>query len=171
MAFNVPNRPTAVVTIDPEHGESLSVVGDTYRILTSGKETNRAFAIIDMLIPPKGGPGPHAHAAIEETFFVVEGEVVVRSESQTYTAGKGAFVRIPRGGAIHSFTNESGTMAHLLCVVVPAGLEEMFEEIGQPIQAATFLPPPPMTPDAQKKMQAVAEKYGQEIFPPDYLKK
>ncbi|MBC8084624.1 MAG: cupin domain-containing protein [Hymenobacter sp.] len=164
-------RPTTVMTVDPQSGECLSVIGDTYRILMGGKQTGGAFATIDMLIPPKGGPGPHAHAQIEETFFVIEGEVVVRSETQTYTARQGAFVRIPRGGAIHSFTNESNQVAHLLCVVVPAGIEEMFEEVGKPVQPGAFLPPPPMTPEAQQKMQEIAAKYGQEVFPPDYLKK
>jgi len=28
-----------------------------------------------------------------------------------------------------------------------------------------------MGPEDQKKMQATAEKYGQEVFPPDYLTK
>ena len=164
-------RPTTVMTVDPQSGEYLSVVGDTYRILMSGRQTGGSFAAIDMLIPPKGGPGPHAHAQIEETFYVIEGEIVVRSETQTYTAKQGAFVRIPRGGAIHSFTNESKDVAHLLCVVVPAGLEAMFEEIGQPVQPGTFLPPPPMTPEAQQKLQEIAAKHGQEVFPPDFLKK
>jgi len=164
-------RPTAVLTVDPQRGECLSVVGDTYRILMTNQQTNGAYAAIDMLIPPNGGPGPHAHALFEETFFVMAGEVVVRSETQTYTARKGAFVRIPRGGAIHSFTNESSAVAHLLCVVVPAGLVSLFEEVGQPVRPGTFLPLPPMTPEAQRKRQAAAEKYGQEVFPLDYLKK
>lgn len=164
-------RPTTVMTVDPPTGEYLSVVGDTYRIIMGAKQTDGAFAAIDMFIPPKGGPGPHAHANIEETFYVIDGEVVVKSETQTYTAKPGAFVRIPRGGAIHSFHNETDQVAHILCVVIPAGLDEMFEEMGKPVQPGTFLPPPPMTPEAQAKMRDLAAKYGQEVFPPDYLGK
>ncbi len=164
-------RPITVTTVDPQSGQYLSVVGDTYRILMTGGETQGAYATIDMMIPPNGGPGPHAHANFQETFYVVEGEIVVRSESQKYVARKGAFVSVPRGGPIHSFKNESNAVAHLLCTVVPAGLEGMFEEIGQPVAAGTFLPPPPMTPDAMKQMQDIAKRYGQEVFPPDYLKK
>jgi hypothetical protein len=51
-------RPTAIRTLDPQAGPSLSVVGDTYRIVTSGAQTGGAYAIIDMLVPPGGGPGP-----------------------------------------------------------------------------------------------------------------
>ncbi len=164
-------RPTSIRTLDPQAGPDLSVVGDTYRVVASGEQTEGAYAIIDMLVPPGGGPGPHAHALIQEAFYVMDGEVVVRSETQTYTARKGAFVDIPKGGAIHSFTNESDAVAHVLCVVVPAGLEKFFAEIGRPVAAGIFLPKPPMGPEDQKKVQAIAEKYGQEVFPPDYLTK
>ena len=59
------------------------------------------------MIPPQGSRGPHAHANIQETFYVIEGEIVVRSETQVYTARKGSFINIQLGGAVHSFKNES----------------------------------------------------------------
>ena len=164
-------RPTAIHTLDPQAGPVVSVVGDTYRTVVSGEQTDQAYAIIDMLVPPGGGPGPHAHAAIQESFYMIDGEVVVRSETQTYTARQGAFVAIPKGGAVHSFTNESQAVAHLLCVVVPAGLEKFFEQIGQPVAAGQFLPRQEPTPAQAKAMQKVAEQFGQELFPPDYLTK
>jgi hypothetical protein len=67
------------------------------------------------------------------------------------------------------FKNVSDKMAQLLCTVVPAGLEEFFEEIGEPVAAGEFLPPPPMDPESIKKIQAIAEKHGQILYPPDYL--
>ena len=164
-------RPTSINTLDPQAGPTVSVVGDTYRIVASGNQTDQAYAIIDMLVPPGGGPGPHAHAGIQESFYIISGEIVVRSETQTYTARKGAFVSISKGGAVHSFQNESDAVAHLLCVVVPAGLDRFFEEIGQPVAAGQFLPQQPPTPEQLQQLQATAEKYGQELFPPDYLTK
>ncbi len=162
-------RPTSIRTLDPDSGVRLSVVGDSYCTLVSGKETGNAYAIVDMLVPPGGGPGPHAHTGMHEAFVVLEGEVVVRSETQTYTARRGAVIDIPTGGAIHSFKNESTTTAHLLCVVVPAGLDAMFAEIGVPVPAGTFLPPPALGPADLARLQAIGKKYGQEFFPPDYL--
>jgi quercetin dioxygenase-like cupin family protein len=162
-------RPTSVRTLDPQDGPELSVMGDTYRIVASGAQTAGAYAIIDMLVPPGGGPGPHAHALIQETFYVIAGEVVVRSETQTYTARQGAVVEIPKGGAIHSFSNESDALAHLLCVVVPAGLDDFFAEIGQPVAAGQFLPKPDLSVEDLKKLQAIAARRGQEVFPPDYF--
>ncbi|WP_375417551.1 cupin domain-containing protein [uncultured Hymenobacter sp.] len=165
-------RPTAVITIDAPDGQELSVIGDTYRLVITGEQTGGAYATIEMLIPPGGGPGPHAHAGFQESFYVLEGEVVVRSESQTYTARQGAFVSIPLGGPVHSFKNETDAVARLLCTVVPAGLEKFFQEIGQPVAAGAFLPPPPpMSPADQQRLAEVAKRYGQELFPPDYLTK
>ena len=158
-----------VLTLGPAQGASVSVVGDTYRILLSGAQTGDAFAIIDMLVPPNGGPGPHAHAAMQESFYVVEGEVVVKTMNLTYTALKGSFVSIPAGGVVHEFKNLTNSTAHLLCTVVPAGLEAFFREIGQPVPAGTFLQPAPLSPAKLARLTAVAEKYGQKLFPPDYL--
>ena len=153
----------------PEDGPSLSVVGDTYRILVGGQDTAGAFATIDMLIPPGGGPGPHAHAAIEESFYVLEGEIEVKSEFGTFVATQGSFITIPKGGVVHAFKNKTAHTAHLLCTVVPAGLETLFEAIGQPVAAGHFLPLPAIDEAFIHKAQAAAAKLGQQIFPPTYL--
>lgn len=157
------------VTVGPAEGNSLSVVGDTYRILVSGKQTDGKFAVIDMLVPPGGGPGPHAHAGFQESFYVVDGEIEVKSKGKKYTATAGSFVSIPLGGMVHCFKNESDKMAHLLCTVVPAGLEAFFEEIGVAVPFGDFLPPPELDDEGIKKLTAIAEKHGQKLFPPDYL--
>lgn len=164
-------RPTKIVTVNPLEGQDLSVVGDNYRLLITGKETENAFAVIDMLIPPKGGPMPHAHANFHESFYVIEGEIVVRAEAQTYVAKQGSFVNIPKGGAIHSFRNETNVNAHILCIVVAAGLEEFFKEVGQPVGYGEFLTPPVMNAEAASKLKTIALKHELEVFPPDYFGK
>ena len=46
---------------------------------------------------------------------------------------------------------------------------KVFEEIGKPVAPGTFLPQPKMTPEEQKQVQSIAERYGQTLYPPDYL--
>ena len=46
----------------------IGLVGDTYTVTLSGKDTNGRFCVIDMHIPPNGGPAPHRHD-FEETFY------------------------------------------------------------------------------------------------------
>ena len=168
--INLKMTMTAPVRLfDALQGPVVSVVGDTYRIVVSGEQSGGTHAIIDMLVPPNGGPGPHAHAAIQESFYVVAGEIVVRTQTDTYTAKPGDFVTIPKGGAVHSFKNESAATAHLLCVVVPAGLDAFFLAIGQPVAAGTFLPPSPPSAQQMEQWQVIAKEYGQQVFPPDFL--
>jgi len=165
------NQKKRPLTLDAKAGKMISVVGDTYRILIGGAETNGTFALIDMLIPPDGGPGPHEHAQIEESFYVIGGKIEVKSEFGVYIATKGSFVNIPKGGVVHGFKNKTDKIAHLLCVVVPSGLETFFEEIGKPVGYGEFLTPAPMDPDSVKNLQVIAEKHGQKVYPPDYLDK
>lgn len=154
----------------PNEGETVSVVGDTYRILTSGNRNNSSLACIEMLIPPGGGPGPHAHAGFYEFFYIIDGELIVRSEGQEpYTAKKGAFVEIPKGGIIHNFKNESETVTHILLFITPSGLEDFFKEIGKPVKWREFLPVHEPTEEEKYKLEKTAEQHGQQIYPPGYL--
>jgi quercetin dioxygenase-like cupin family protein len=155
-------RPSKILITEPTAGEGLSIAGGTYRIVLSGAQTGGAFAVIEMLVPPGGGPGPHAHAAMQESFYVLNGEVEFRSEAGTYTTAKGTTVTVPAGGAVYCFKNKTGTAAHLLCTVVPAGLDDFFRE-------ASGLAP--SDPRVKEQFQALGAKYGQEFFPQDYLDK
>ena len=159
----------SLTSVAAQEGPSISVVGDTYRIVIGSEQTNGAYALIDMLIPPRGGPPPHSHATFQEAFYIIDGEIEVITKEKTYTATEGSYVNIPFNGPVHKFTNRTDKTAHILCLTTPAGMEKMFEEIGKPVAADTFLPPPQMTPEEQKQVQSIAEKYGQKLYPPDYL--
>jgi len=144
-------------------------VGDTYRIIIGSEQTDGAYALIDMLIPPKVGPGPHSHVTFQEAFYIIDGEITVITKEKTHTATKGSYINIPFNGPVHKFTNKTDNSAHLLCLFTPGGLEKMFEEVGRPVPADTFLPPSQMTPEELKRIESIAEKYGAKLYPPDYL--
>lgn len=164
------NKPAPIATSAKE-GKIIAMAGNTYRMLVTGAETGGAFAVMDFLIPPGGGPGPHAHADFQESFYVVEGEIEFKSEAGTYVAKKGAFVTIPKGGIVHQFKNKTNQTAQMTCTVVPAGLEAFFMEVGKPVVNGIIPPSPPMDAEAIKAIQDLTKKYGQQLFPPDYLDK
>ena len=157
------------ITVNPGDGLAYAVAGGSYRIVISGKQTSGAYALIEMMVPPGNGPGPHAHAEIQESFYVLEGEVEVKTEAGNYTAVKGSFINIPLGGLVHCFKNQSDKMARLLCTVMPAGLEDLFAEVGEPAVFGVFIPPPPLDDVMKEKLMNLAKKYKQEFYPPDYL--
>ncbi|QRR00239.1 cupin domain-containing protein [Dyadobacter sandarakinus] len=156
----------SAVLVEAGRGETFSMAGGSYRIIVSGSETNGEYATIEMTVPPGGGPGPHAHAGFHETFYVLEGEVEIRTEDGRYTATAGSYAAIPKGGIVHGFKNQTDKVARLLCTVVPAGLENFFKEVA----AVTAPVPgtPTQAPD-MAKLNAIAGKYGQVLYPPDYL--
>ena len=81
-------------------------------------------------------------------------------------ATAGMFANMPVGTP-HSFKNESGGPARMLISVAPAGLEQMFFEVGVPLaEGATTAPPP--TKDEIEKLLAVAPRYGIEIRLPGH---
>jgi quercetin dioxygenase-like cupin family protein len=145
------------------------VVCDTYRIVVGGEQTNDAYALIDMLIPPQGGPPPHSNATFQEAFYTIDGQIEVITKEKTYSATKGSYVNIPFNGPIHKFINKTNKTAHILALITPAGLEKMFQEIGKPVAADTLLPIPQMTHEELKHLQSIAEKYGAKLYPPDYF--
>jgi mannose-6-phosphate isomerase-like protein (cupin superfamily) len=153
----------------PAERTNVCIGADTYSIVLKGTDTNDKFSFIDMLIPPGGGPMPHAHEC-EETFYVVEGEVAVFCHDRRTLATTGSAVNIP-GFAPHVFHNFSSTVpARLFCVVAAAGLEREFIEIG-PRVATRTTPPPPVShekkAEMKKKMPEIAEKYNARILPSD----
>ena len=48
------NTNNSITAVAAQEGPSVSVIGDTYRIIIGGKQTNGAYALVDMLIPPQG---------------------------------------------------------------------------------------------------------------------
>ena len=148
----------------PGEGRTIAVVGDVYRFLTTCAETGGKYAMWEAIVPPGGGPPPHVHSREEESFYVLEGAVTFRFGEETLTATAGMFANMPVGMA-HSFKNESGATARMLISVAPAGLEEMFLEVGTPlVEGATAGPPP--SHEEVERLLAAAGRYGLEILVP-----
>ena len=90
----------------------IGLVGDTYTITVTGAETAGRFCVIDMHIPPGGGPPPHRHD-FEETFILLEGEMEATFRGQKSIVKAGETVNIP-ANAPHRFHNASSEPTRLL---------------------------------------------------------
>ena len=81
----------------PNQDETLphvSVAGDTYTILISGRDTAGRYCLIDMHVPPGGGPPPHRHD-FEEMFTVLDGEIEFTFRGRKAVAKAGETVNVP----------------------------------------------------------------------------
>src|ERR1700730_5364044 len=154
----------------PDEDQSLphiGLVGDTYTILIAGQDTAGKYTLIDMHVPPGGGPPPHRHD-FEEMFTVLDGEVRVTFRGQTIVARPGQTINVP-ANAPHSFTNATDTPSRLLCMCAPAGQEEFFVLVGQPVTTRTEAPPP-LSPGTQgaiiAKSPSLAPQFKTELLLP-----
>ena len=59
-------------------GRTVAVVGDVYRFLATGEDTNGKYALWEAIVPPGGGPPPHVHSREEEGFYILEGEITLQ---------------------------------------------------------------------------------------------
>src|ERR1700682_5235881 len=113
----------------PTEGRTIAVVGDVYRFLATGDDTNGKYALWEAIVPPGGGPPPHVHSREEEGFYVLEGEITLMIDGKPLVAPAGMFANLPVG-ILHSFKNETDRPAKMLISIAPAGLEKMFFEFG-----------------------------------------
>ncbi len=159
-------RMLVVARPDEDEGlEHIGIVGDTYTLLLTGEQTAGRLCLIDMHIPPGGGPPPHRHD-FEETFVVMDGEMEATFRGETSTVRAGETIHIP-ANAPHQFRNVSGGDVRLLCVCVPAGQEGMFRELGERVATLTTAPKPLSEAEQAafgKKAQELAAKYKTEML-------
>ena len=161
-----PRRKLVVANPDNSNAQHLGVVGDTYTILLSGMDTAGRFTLIDMHVPPGGGPPPHRHD-FEETFILLDGELqaTFRGEKRIVRAGETS--QHSSVNAPHQFHNASSKPVRMLCICSPAGYEEFFKEVGTAVAKRTT--PPPKVDAAQeaafiKKVIELAPKYRTELL-------
>ena len=159
------SRKLTLANPDDPKMRHISVAGGTYTILVSGEQTGGRYSLIDMLVPPGGGPPPHRHD-FEEMFTILEGEIKLTFRGEALQASTGSTVNIP-ANAPHSFKNKSDKPARLLCMCTPAGQEEFFMAIGDPVDSRTA-PPPRLSPAEQaervQRAKALAAKYRTELL-------
>lgn len=159
------NMMLQAVARKPGEGRMLSVVGDVYRFLAVGEDTNGKYALWEATVPPGAGPPPHVHSREEEGFYVLEGELTFLVGGERFIARAGMFANMAVGTP-HSFKNESSKTARMLVFVAPAGLEKMFFEVGAPVLPGVTTAAPP-TKEEIERLLVVAPRYGIEIkLPP-----
>jgi quercetin dioxygenase-like cupin family protein len=165
---NDPNRQLSVAR--PDSDETLphvGVVGDTYTMLLGGEDTAGRYTLIDMHVPPGGGPPPHRHD-FEEMFTILDGEIELTVRSATTRPRTGETVNVP-ANAPHSFRNTSDRPARVLCLCSPSGQDAFFLAVGVPLTHRTE-PPPALDAAATAafiaKAEALAPEYRTELQGP-----
>ncbi len=88
----------------PGEGRRVGIVGDVYRFLATGDDTDGKYAMFEAIVPPGSGPPPHIHSREEESFLVLQGEMTFQLGDEQIIAGEGTFLNMPIVACIASRT-------------------------------------------------------------------
>jgi len=123
---------------EPETSRAWWFLG-TLAVLRNPIGAPRLPAVIELRIPPGGSPPRHIHDDLEDSFLVLDGEIVVRCGEQTMVGKPGTYVVVPRGTE-HTFRVTSPGPARLLLVHGDDSFLRLIEAVGSP--APEFRLPP-----------------------------
>jgi len=146
-----------VMIKEPTEGRTIGIVGDIYRFLATSGETGGRYSMFEATVLPGGGPPPHIHRREDETFYVLEGEITFQVGDERRVAKSGTFVHMPIG-ILHAFKNETSQPAKMLISFAPAGLEEMFFEVGKDLAEGET--PDEPSPEEIEKLLEAADRFG-----------
>jgi quercetin dioxygenase-like cupin family protein len=104
-------------------------------MLASAGLTGDAFELFQEERPVTGGPPPHVHRERDEAFFVLEGRYRFVRDHEEVELLPGGFIYIPRGTR-HGYRTLVAP-ARTLILLVPAGLEGFFREMGTHLAAGS----------------------------------
>jgi len=129
---------TTPVTVPPGAGETIEgPAGGPLTFKVRGEQTAGALTAFENVIAPGDGPPLHRHAAEDEAWYVLAGELRFRLGEEIAAAPAGTFVFVPRGTP-HCFKNMGAVPARILVLFTPSGMERFFDR---------FAAQPPGPPD------------------------
>ena len=103
----------------------MSVPLISSRIALASRETGGTIGIVENLEQP-GWPGPPLHHhALDETFFILDGELALQIGATRVVGREGDTLVVPRGDH-HTLANLSALSARYLLVCTPGGFEQKF---------------------------------------------
>lgn len=148
----------ASATIEATPNTAYWMAGDLNIVKITGEQTNGAFTLFDTFVMPLGGPPPHIHLLEDEWFYVLEGEVTFRLGNQFILVTPGTPVFVPKG-TVHNFQNTGDTIAHMMTLFTPAGIEGLFAEVGT-LATSGDLIAPAVTQEFIDRITAAAPRYN-----------
>ena len=102
------------------------------RFMLDGATTGGGFSLVEHPMSPRALAAPlHRHLREDEYSFVLEGRLAALLGEEEVIAEPGDLVFKPRH-QWHTFWNPGDTPTRILEIISPAGLEELFRELGRP---------------------------------------
>lgn len=133
------------------------VLGMTHVTKATADETDGAFVLFEITVPPGRGAPMHRHAVDAECFYVLDGTLTLTTPEGRISARAGDTCFLPATGA-HSFCNEGSEPVRALVIATPGrAAEAFFTEIDESLRGRE--------PDPAQ-VSAIAARHELTILPP-----
>jgi mannose-6-phosphate isomerase-like protein (cupin superfamily) len=123
-----------------------------------------ASTVLEMTLPVGHAPASHVHDTLDDTWYVLEGQMAVRCGDDEYVATAGHWLSMPRG-VPHSFRVVGDRPARILAVHDNSTFRDFVAELGAP--TAERVPPPvPSFPPMDELARAANQHDLRPVGPP-----
>ena len=123
---------------------SLGGIDVIFKLLA--EQTGGVMSAVEVLVAPRRLALPHLHEREDELCLVTDGQVGWRVGDRELLAEAQSLTFLPRG-VPHAYWNPSSSLARLVLVSVPGGVERFFQELATGSMQA-------------ERTAAVAARYG-----------
>jgi quercetin dioxygenase-like cupin family protein len=120
--------------------------------------------VLEMTLPVGSSAPLHVHDSLDDTWYILDGEMVVRCGDDVLVAGAGHWVSMPRG-VPHTFRVVGDRAAHILLVHDNATFRDFVRALGVPA-AAHVVPDQPVFPSMDELGRAAGAHDLTPIGPP-----
>lgn len=144
------------IVLAEDAGELLWFNSDLFTFKATSEQTGGAFILFEEWAP-RGKVTPlHVHPDEDESFYVLEGEVLVQIDGEEHLGRPGSFISVPRG-VQHAMMVVSET-ARALTLLTPGSpsVEAFFRDAGDPAPGRELPPPGPLD---LERIRAAAERH------------
>jgi quercetin dioxygenase-like cupin family protein len=117
------------VVLEAGQGRSVSLRGTEVAFKIESDRAGGASST-EWTAQPGFDTGVHVHRRLEETWYVIDGELEFRVGDETFTARTGAWVFVPPQ-VPHAFANRGDTPVRFILILSPAGHDRYFDELAE----------------------------------------
>ncbi len=125
-------------------------------------DTNGAYALGEIIVPPKSSPPLHKHESLE-SFYILQGsfefDTIENDVLKTTQAHVGDTIHVPSGVA-HTFRNVGTQEGKMLGIVQPGEMARFFDKIGKPYHGEKLEAKKRPSLISLVKIGFLAKKYG-----------
>jgi len=120
--------------------------------------------VLEMTLPVGSSAPLHVHDSLDDTWYILDGEMVVRCGDDTHVVGAGHWVSMPRG-VPHTFRVVGDHDARILLVHDNASFRDLIRDLGVPAEAHV-VPAQPVFPTMDELVRVSGSHDVTAVGPP-----